>query len=303
MPQIITGAYLDALFTGFKSVFNDAFKGVKPKWQRCAMEVSSSTSIETYAWLGQMPRIREWIGDRQINSLDTKGYVLRNRKFESTVGVPRTQIEDDVLGIFNPMIAEMGRSAAAFPDELVFLMALAGGFTQPCYDGQNFFDSNHPVLDGNGKPVMVSNLQAGTGPAWYLMDTTRAIKPLIFQNRKKFDLIAKTDPRSSDSVFNRDEVVYGVDGRCNAGYGLWQLAFGSKQPLNTANFRAALTAMMATNGDGGRPLGIVPNLLVVPNVLWSAARDLIFAEKLANGASNTDYKLVDIEMVEWLPNV
>ena len=30
-----------------------------------------------------------------------------------------------------------------------------------------------------------------------------------------------------DNVFFKKEFIYGVDARCNAGYGLWQLAFGS----------------------------------------------------------------------------
>ena len=55
-------------------------------------------------------------------------------------------------------------------------------------------------------------------------------------------------------------------------------------------------------GDYGRPLGVNPGVATVPSgPTENAARDAIFAEKLANGASNTDYKLIDVEMVKWLP--
>lgn len=45
---------------------------------------------------------------------------LENKKFEATVGVARTDIEDDQVGMYRPMMAAMGESAAALPDTLVW---------------------------------------------------------------------------------------------------------------------------------------------------------------------------------------
>lgn len=299
MPRAITPALLDAMFQGFRLDFQNAFNGVTPTWNRVAMEVPSTAASENYGWLGQMPRIREWIGDRQYKSLDSFGYQIRNRTFESTVSIPREQIEDDSWGVFKPVVQEMGRSVGAFPDELTWPM-LTAGFSSLCFDGQYFFDTDHPVKDAAGVEQSVSNMQAGASAPWFLLDTTRAVKPLVFQKRRAFDFIAKTDPKTSDRVFASNEFVYGTDGRCNAGYGLWQLAFGSKAALNSANFRAARQAMLSLKGDYGRPLGVTPNLLVVGPSNEGVARDLVFAEKLANGASNTDYKIVDLLVVPWL---
>ena len=61
---------------------------------------------------------------------------------------------------------------------------------------------------------------------WFLLCTKRPVKPFIFQNRRKAQLVAKDSP-TDDNVFMKKEFIYGVDARCNAGYGLWQLAFGS----------------------------------------------------------------------------
>ena len=103
-------------------------------------------------------------------------------------------------------------------------------------------------------------------------------------------------------MFDTDEFIWGTDGRCEAGFGFWQLAYCSRQPFNQANFRAARDAMLDFKADYGRPLGINPGVATVPSgPTENAARDAIFAEKLANGASNTDYKLIDVEMVKWLP--
>jgi phage major head subunit gpT-like protein len=309
----ITPALLNAMFQGFNVRFNDAFSGVTPEWGRVAMEIPSEGNAENYAWLTQVPRIREWIGDRVINSIKDYGYQVKNKDFESTIAVPRNDIEDDRFGIFAPLMSEMGRSAALFPDELIFPL-LTNGFTSMCYDGQNFFDPNHPVLDINGNPQPFSNVSTGAGPAWFLLDTTRFIKPLVSQNRKKFEFISKTDPNQSDRVFLAKEFIYGVDGRCNGGYGLWQLAWGSTAALTRANFRQAYQAMIGQKGDFGRPLGIKPNVIVVGPSLDATARDLFKSDFLAvDGVpgeaalvgsagvmSNTDKGLVEVFMTPWL---
>ena len=75
--------------------------------------------------------------------------------------------------------------------------------------------------------VMVSTELAAMPKAWFLLCTSQAIKPLIWQERKKPALTQQVDP-SSDSVFQRGEYTYSVEARGGAGYGFWQLAYGSK---------------------------------------------------------------------------
>ena len=59
-------------------------------------------------------------------------------------------------------------------------------------------------------------------------------------------------------------------------------------------------AMMAFKSDEGRPLGIMPNLLVVGPTNRAAAKTVIEVEKNAAGADNINYKAVDILVVPWL---
>ena len=63
--------------------------------------------------------------------------------------------------------------------------------------------------------------------AWYLLDTTRTLKPLILQINKEVEFVAQ-DKADSESVFMRKKFRYGIDTEDNAGYGLWQLALKSK---------------------------------------------------------------------------
>jgi phage major head subunit gpT-like protein len=63
--------------------------------------------------------------------------------------------------------------SARHPDELVFGL-LKDGFTAECFDGQPFFDPDHPIELHEGTTVSVSNMQDGAGRAWFLSRTRRA---------------------------------------------------------------------------------------------------------------------------------
>ncbi|ODB37709.1 hypothetical protein A9L43_22325 [Pseudomonas mosselii] len=274
--MIITPQALAAFFTAFRSEYQRAFTDTPTDWQKIATEVPSTGSSNTYGWLGQFPAFREWIGERVLRDMATHAYTIINKKFESSVSVPRDAMEDDEAGVYGALFQEMGRAAKAHPDELVFAM-LKAGLTTACYDGQNFFDTDHPLYpnsDGTGTAVSVSNYQDGAGPAWYLLDVSRAIKPIIFQKRRNYDLKAMTKV-DDEAVFMEDVYRYGVDARVNAGFGLWQFAYCSKAPFNAENYAAARAAMKAFKADGGRPLGVNPGLLVVPSSLEGPARKLV----------------------------
>ena len=267
--MIINSGTIREAFQSFNTVFNKAFQEMEAQYPRVAMEVPSETRDESYAWLGAVPSMREWIGDREIKS----------------------------IGVYKPMFQDLAYSARKHPDKLVFGL-FPRSFTELCFDGKPFISDNHtPAIEGRKvKPqsnkgtykltpdsygaartqmmclvndqgevmnivpdllvvapqkeaiartiLMASEIHqevniykdtaellvvpelAPNPEQWFLLCTKRPVKPFIFQNRRKAQLVAKDRP-SDDNVFMKKEFIYGVDARCNAGYGLWQLAFGS----------------------------------------------------------------------------
>lgn len=292
--MIVNQATLQGIYKGFKVIFNKAIQAAKPLYDRVATVVPSSAKEEEYKWLGKIPRMREWIGDRVVQNLAAYGYTIKNKPFEATVGVDRDDIEDDSIGLYYPIVESLGQSAAIHPDELIFPLLLAG-FTSLCYDGQYFFDEDHkdgngpvqsnkgvavltvdsygaaraqqmsltddqrrplgivgnllavpPQLEKSGREILMAErlangstniykdsaellvvpALASNPTAWFLLDTSKPVKPLIFQERKKPEFVAMDNP-TDQNVFMKKEFLYGVDSRDNAGYGLWQLAYGS----------------------------------------------------------------------------
>lgn len=59
---------------------------------------------------------------------------------------------------------------------------------------------------------------------WYLLDTSRAVKPIVLQKNKEAQFVAQDKP-DDEAAFMRKEFRYGVDTEDNAGYGLWQMAY------------------------------------------------------------------------------
>ncbi|WP_421326420.1 Mu-like prophage major head subunit gpT family protein [Aeromonas veronii] len=300
---IVTPALLQALFTGFKKNFEDA-KGEAPaQYTKIATVIKSTTKSNTYGWLGKFPSLRKWVGDRVIESMKAHGYQIVNEDFEATVAVDRNDIEDDELGIYAPLFQEMGLAAGIHPDELCFGL-LGAGFTTPCYDGQYFFDTDHPVYpqaDGTGTPILSANVvvDAGyQGEPWFLLDTSRALKPVIFQDRKSPQLIAMTKV-DDEAVFTRKEFRYGVDCRDAAGFGFWQLAFANKRALTPDNLWDAFSKMREFQADGGRKLGVKATLLVVPPSLEKLAIQMLERE-LANSSSNELKGKLELVVADYL---
>ncbi|WP_119167106.1 Mu-like prophage major head subunit gpT family protein [Algihabitans albus] len=296
--MIINRTNLTNLGVGFKTSFQNGLGQAEAQSDRVATTVTSTTGKEEYGWLGKIPNVREWVGDRVVQNMLQHAYTIRNRSWELTIGVDRDDIEDDNLGVYMPMFEEMGRSTAAHREQLVFEL-LQNGFTELCYDGQPFFDTDHPVLDESGATVSVANTDGGAGTPWYLIDGSRALRPIIYQQRRAWNFVSKDRP-DDDKVFERKEYLYGVDGRSNVGFGFWQFAWGSRQPLSAVTYKLARESLMAMPGDHGRPLGVMPNLLVVPPSLEGAALELLNAERNAAGATNIYRNTAELLVVPWL---
>ncbi|MBW7968125.1 Mu-like prophage major head subunit gpT family protein [Bradyrhizobium sp. BR 10289] len=300
--MIVNRQNLDGLRVGFKTTFQNQLQQTATLYQRVATVVPSTAKSETYGWLGKIPNVREWLGERIVQNLSEASYSIKNKPFELTIGVDRDDIEDDNLGIYTPLFAMFGESVAAWPDQLIWPLLLAG-FATNCYDGQFFFDTDHPVLDASGNPTQVANTDGGAGTPWFLLDVSKVLKPLIWQLRKSGQFVSLDNP-TDENVFNKKEFLYGWDGRGNAGYGLWQFAWGSKQTLDAAHYNTARSALIAMKGDFGRPLNVLANgtkpLLVVPSTLEGAARQLIEAERNADGSSNIWFGTAEILVCTWL---
>lgn len=89
------------------------------------------------------------------------------------------------------------------------------------------------VMNGRLNVVVSPFLRGSSSMFWFLMDTKRAIKGLVLQQRSDVpvEFTALESTSGSESAFMRDVYYYGVRGRYNVGYGLWQTCFAGYSGL------------------------------------------------------------------------
>jgi phage major head subunit gpT-like protein len=283
--MIVNGQSLALLTQAVNAAFNMGLMRAQPTWNAVAMEIPSVTAENIYPYLKSFGQIRKWVGDRVLQNLAQGDFRIVNEDFEQTHAIPRKAIEDDQYGLYSPIFQQTGDNVARHADKQVY-DRLKAGFTALGPDGQFFFDTDHPV----GKPgaeASVANFMGGSGEAWFVIDGSKPVKPLIYQPRKSFQLVTFFNP-DDERVFWNKEFVWGVDGRSGSGYSpFWQLAFANKNTLDATALRATLTAMASQKDDAGEPLEVMGTHLVVSPNLWEVANDLVTKEFLGNGESNT----------------
>jgi phage major head subunit gpT-like protein len=303
--MLVNKTTLTAVFVAIKTIFNKAFSGAPSQWEKTCTKVPSGTGTENYDWIDAFPKMREWVGDKVIRKLKGHEYSIKNKPYEATVEVKRDDLEDNTTGLYSMQAQSAGQSAKQWPDELTTALK-NNAFTGLCYDGQYFYDTDHPVggsaefpvrnvsnkgtaplswaslalaeasygaarlaimsmTDDEGRPLalipdtlevppalettanalmnnekfaddkpnpykgqckVVVNPLLTSATQWMLHCTSQPVKPFIFQVRKEPVFVSQTSMESED-VFMRGSFKFGVEARGNAGYGLWQMSYGS----------------------------------------------------------------------------
>ena len=113
--MILNSGNLTNLYRGFKLNFQQGLGQAAPQYPRVATTVPSTTKTEEYGWLGKIPNIREWLGDRVVNNIGLHSYSIKNKPYESTIGIDRDDIADDTFGVYSPLFTEMGRAGGGSP--------------------------------------------------------------------------------------------------------------------------------------------------------------------------------------------
>lgn len=161
--MIINPSTLDFLFYQAEMRFQAAYQNSPVFYDQIASVVPSATRENHYGWLGRLPGLREWIGERQVNNLAARGYVIANKDFEGTVGIKRPDVEDDQFGLFNMSLDLLGQQAKLWPERQVVSALQSGHLTTlpyQAFDGQPFFSTAHPINPDNSAAGTYSNYSA-----------------------------------------------------------------------------------------------------------------------------------------------
>ncbi len=123
----------------------------------------SDQASETYAFLGQSPAMREWVGGRQAKGLSAGSLILTNRHYEATLEIAVRDARRDKTSQIAARVQEFADRAITHWASLLSTLLLNGA-SSLCYDGQYYFDTDHSEGDSgtqsNSISVDISTLPA-----------------------------------------------------------------------------------------------------------------------------------------------
>jgi phage major head subunit gpT-like protein len=124
--------------------------------QLLATEVPSTGASEKYPWMGDVPAVREWLGNKQAGTMTAYDYTISNKDWEVTIDIDRDELEDDQLGRILPRIQLMAQRMRSYKGKRIAAL-LAAGTTGLSYDGSAFFANrtspNDNLLGGTGETL------------------------------------------------------------------------------------------------------------------------------------------------------
>jgi len=179
MGTIVRTSALAALQTGLETRFLDAYMTPRDTaiHRDLVTEIPGTKKNVLLAIADMLPQMREWLGDRVFHNPGLHSQLIENKHYELSMEVDADDVDDDELGGYFVSGTGLGERAQEHPD--ILLAALLKGATSTLgFDGQNFFDTDHPTDAKNGSGTAQSNLSASgralTAANWEFVTQTMA---------------------------------------------------------------------------------------------------------------------------------
>jgi phage major head subunit gpT-like protein len=144
---------------------------------RLAMRMGSSQEIETYAWLGMAPKMREWVGGRQPKGLREQSFQITNKDYEATLEILTKDLRREKFGQIQVRISELARRTLTHPASLITTL-LINGESGLSYDGEYFYDTDHAEGD-SGTQDNDLTFAAATGTTPTVLEMRDAVMAAI----------------------------------------------------------------------------------------------------------------------------
>ncbi|HUB09455.1 MAG TPA: Mu-like prophage major head subunit gpT family protein [Myxococcales bacterium] len=166
----LTLATLNEIWVGLELRYQAAYQNAEPWSAKVATSVPSKTKITKMGWIGKIPRMRLWTGERTLNNLAAREYAITNQDFELTIEIDRNDIIFDQLGLYIQGVDLLGEQAKVWADDLVYGLMTYGDSSTPQtldtgavinpegFDGNPFFYGSHPIDINNTALATQSNL-------------------------------------------------------------------------------------------------------------------------------------------------
>lgn len=120
------------------------------------LNTGSTQETETYKFLGNSPKFKEWIGGRAASHPKVDGFTIRNKLWEQTLEFPIDDLRRDKTGQIMVRIGELAQAGASFWEDLLTTL-INNGTSGTAYDAVAFFGTTHPVAESTTGSTTAKN--------------------------------------------------------------------------------------------------------------------------------------------------
>jgi phage major head subunit gpT-like protein len=136
--------------------------GLPPEVMALSMlNFDSNQAEETYGWFGMSPTPLPWDGPMAVSGLKDYAYSLKNVEYQRALEIRKPELRRQKGGQFNNRVDQLAARMANHPLRLLYKQIVANGI---CYDGQNFFDTDHAESGTNQANAISFNVTTPNAP-------------------------------------------------------------------------------------------------------------------------------------------
>jgi phage major head subunit gpT-like protein len=134
------------LFTLMIAKYKDALAQMPKAWAAglCGMSSTAELRQKFPIDLTTLNGFREWGGPRDAKDSDLTAFYIDSKPWERTIDVDLDSVFARDFAPYVNKVPNLMRAAAIMPNRLMASL-LKAGKTATCWDGQYFFDTDHPV--------------------------------------------------------------------------------------------------------------------------------------------------------------
>lgn len=168
------GTKVDVASVGFGTRLNNRLTQYDAIYPRIATVVMTDKLLNREIWLNAVPNMHLWEGPRQISRISAESLPIVTRPHSNAIAISRSDIMNDQLGLYSPMVDKLADTYPFALDDLVIAMlcaGVAGTSLGTTYDGQNLIDTDH----------VFRSADAGNSAFQYSNKVTGAFTAAVFQ--------------------------------------------------------------------------------------------------------------------------
>lgn len=131
---------------------------------RVASQFDTDQPSEDYPWLGAVPAMTKWEGERTITELRSSKVTIVNDDWSTAIEFRRKDLRRDKTPQIRARVADLASRVAMHPEYLLTQLLTVNG---NAYDGVTFFATNHAVGNSgtiNNKVLTTDGAAGGAAP-------------------------------------------------------------------------------------------------------------------------------------------